>query len=1115
MKWNGYTSIEMEQTIQSNMELAHISILDIPMRNLASRLASSADSHGRFSCLRTMRHIAACGISCMQGYSEKQWLEDAVQYVLSGIFPGEPEPENLEEKKTGILFLLNVLRSQFHMERKYLRFDPHFDFHVLSLKNVKKNGYTQDYVKMLQVAKEYYIYEMMRIHSEITPFDALAHIGGVHWVAMYMAYQLAAVGEPVDLGLISGAAAGHDIGKYGCRGDDEKRVPYLHYYYTDICYRKFGLESIGHIAANHSVWDLELENLSIESLLLIYSDFRVKSTRGDDGKEVVHFYSLKESFDVILNKLDNVDAAKEQRYRKVYAKLADFEDYMHALGVRTVLDPMYAYQPEGNPVPMHREAAMLEGREVIRQFKFSAFSHNIRMMSIFYDDAKFTSLIEAARSEQNWENVRTYINIMEEYSTYMSEHQELLTLNFLYELLFHREEDIRTQSARLMGRIVANYNELYTKELPKGVVLPGKEITNLTLLNQYLEMIIRPDLRFTDQHKLWVGSSLRAFIEGLMSGCTEKQKGDFLEEILPYYASEDYSDEVRVNLLQALLVLDKRDCSREFLAQAGAFIREASRSENRQLRVFALEAQQHLFKDMDNASYWKKLLKIMELPESDEEFAEAESRLFLDDLKMGVHWGVKVANIELMREFALRNNDRNGAFLHIGTHLVNLLKVSERAAVRQAAGNALLSVIRKMPSSQVNELAIELYNGLDIGDRQFATYVPEYLGRTAILLPEKEFDEMIEMLEQSAVEESTAVAKSIMDTVGVVLDHYEEFAAHAGGTEKEHDARRRRLLGILLRGYAHYDRGLSREAFRCIGKYIFAGPNMGEKERDQLFTHGARKLLCLLMEDEGELLDFYSDSAVLNHIYRYLSYKELGKTPFKFKKHKKVAFYPGTFDPFSLGHKAVACQIRDMGFDVYLAIDEFSWSKHTQPRLLRRRIMNMSVADEEGIYPFPDDISVNIANPDDLYVLKKLFRDKELYIAVGTDVIRNASAYRKDPEPDSIHTINHIAFERETDENPQSEEMENENEKKIQGEVIHLKLDKFYEDISSSRIRENVDMHRDISNLIDPVAQNFIYDKGLYLREPAYKHVLEAREIGMGSFKSRGVESIWPIMDEL
>lgn len=34
---------------------------------------------------------------------------------------------------------------------------------------------------------------------------------------------------------------------------------------------------IGHIATNHSVWDIELENLPIESLVLIYSDFRVKN----------------------------------------------------------------------------------------------------------------------------------------------------------------------------------------------------------------------------------------------------------------------------------------------------------------------------------------------------------------------------------------------------------------------------------------------------------------------------------------------------------------------------------------------------------------------------------------------------------------------------------------------------------------------------------------------------------------------------------------------------------------------------------------------------------------------------------------------------------------------
>lgn len=39
-------------------------------------------------------------------------------------------------------------------------------------------------------------------------------------------------------------------------------------------------------------------------------------------------------------------------------------------------------------------------------------------------------------------------------------------------------------------------------------------------------------------------------------------------------------------------------------------------------------------------------------------------------------------------------------------------------------------------------------------------------------------------------------------------------------------------------------------------------------------------------------------------------------------------------------------EIRALGYEVYLAVDEFSWSKRTLARLLRRRIVNMSVADQ-------------------------------------------------------------------------------------------------------------------------------------------------------------------------
>ena len=84
--------------------------------------------------------------------------------------------------------------------------------------------------------------------------------------------------------------------------------------------------------------------------------------------------------------------------------------------------------------------------------------------------------------------------------------------------------------------------------------------------------------------------------------------------------------------------------------------------------------------------------------------------------------------------------------------------------------------------------------------------------------------------------------------------------------------------------------------------------------------------------------------------------------------------------------------------------------------LQRRKILSMSVSDEENIYIFPDDIPVNIANPADLARLKKIFSGRELYFVAGSDVIKNASCYRQPPAADSIHSMNHIIFKRSSDE---------------------------------------------------------------------------------------------------
>ena len=126
--------------------------------------------------------------------------------------------------------------------------------------------------------------------------------------------------------------------------------------------------------------------------MLIYADFRVKSSRNSDGAEVVHFYTLDDAFQVILDKLDNVDEAKEHRYRKVYNKLKDFEDYMKALGVDTVLPQIPVKEPPAPTPAEGKDAALASGNETAREYKYAAIDHNIRLMNKFNREEDFERL---------------------------------------------------------------------------------------------------------------------------------------------------------------------------------------------------------------------------------------------------------------------------------------------------------------------------------------------------------------------------------------------------------------------------------------------------------------------------------------------------------------------------------------------------------------------------------------------------------------------------------------------------------------------------------------------------------------------------------------------------
>ena len=364
---------------------------------------------------------------------------------------------------------------------------------------------------------------------------------------------------------------------------------------------------------------------------------------------------------------------------------------------------------------------------------------------------------------------------------------------------------------------------------------------------------------------------------------------------------------------------------------------------------------------------------------------------------------------------------------------------------------------------------------------------------------------MIERLHILLANGNERIVSVALDTLGVLLECYSRYTVRFHESEEVSEERRMKLLGLILSCLANYREQVRQEALLVIGQHIFGSQILAERDKSRMFSLCAKKLLFLLNENKGGELSLYYRAATLSHIDRFIAHYQLFGGLVETRTREKIAFFPGTFDPFTLSHKEIAKKIQELGFTVFLAIDEFSWSKKTQPHLVRRQIVNMSIADEFYVHLFPDNTPVNIANPADLRRLREMFPTEELYIVVGSDVIHNASSYKKDPEENSIHSFNHIVFRRPGEAHP------TEVYEQITGKVVQLELPQELEDISSTKIRENIDNHRDISSLIDPVVQEYIYHKGMYLREPEFKPILRAKAIAFENAAGRDRE----VLDEL
>ncbi|MEG1254301.1 cytidyltransferase [Clostridium sp.] len=990
-----------------------------------------------------------------------------------------------------------------------------------------------EYVKFLKAFNRDYVYEMMKLNGEIFKYNTLDHICGVHYLAMSLARQLKAKGLPIDLGRVSGAAAGHDIGKYGCKGEELKRVPHLHYYYTDQWFKKHNINYIRNIAINHSTWDLELENLSLESLILIYCDFRVKNIFTENGPAMCIF-TLADSFKVILEKLENVDKKKENRYKRVYEKLKDFEGYLNSINICTDPSSKEDYsKPVTSPI-----YSLLRGNEITTSMKNLAINHNISLMYLLRDEYSLNTILEQGRSETNWKNLRQYIRVLEEYCTYFTQRQKLQTIRFLYDNLTHGEDDIRRHCAYLIGRLIAIFDQDYSKEIPKNVTIEKPPISSYDLFEEYLNLMLYPGGKLVTTHKNWIGYNTKIMVMSVFSNTKQLTMKSYRNIILKYYYTEISSNfETQLYLLDTAkyISLSSYDENLDSLIE---FILTLTKKRNIIIRLAALESLIDIIPKLpithsinffiikflepitikskspsENFLYLKifTLLNMNEHKKNFEKYCLADytkvPEIFLSNLKTATNWVVKKHQIDILLNITL--NSTTNTALHTCIHFCNLLKVSEIETVRDNAGLSILKIMPILSPSERNEVAIELLRGLEIEGQKFTEYISPFLGQVILWLEPSEIDEIIDDLKSKIKVSNEDVKILIVKTIGTSLSNYGSYKTRFKEEIHVYDKRLCSMLSILLNGIGDYKDKVRQAAIITLGKDIFGSSNLSFEEKLHVFKLTGKKILTLIGNDDNNRLLLLTNAAALNHIYRFIADYTFFKGNFSIDIPDKVAFFPGTFDPFSLGHKNISKAIRDLGYEVYLAVDEFSWSKKTLPNLLRKTLISLSICNEFNIYIYPETLQTNIANPKDLKNLRNSFSGSEVYFVSGSDVLLNASCYKRPVVENSIHTFNHIIFERG-------------NSKKllgakslIQGKLEVLNLPARYSNISSSQIRNYIDKNRDISTLVDPLVSKYIHENGFYQREPLEKLSLNASNLDFEFIENINSDIVYNLLSKM
>lgn len=1051
-----------------------------------------------FEALPLMSTVIAC-FEKDSPNTAVEWLEAIYQHSLFLVYPsvGIESVFGAIGPKARVFLALFRNFHRLSLKINTTAFLARFPFQLLKHDAIEALENPTEYNEVVKAFEQDYIYEMMVLNHEIKGYSTVDHIAGVHYLAMFIAEQIKAKGIPIDLGLVSGAAALHDIGKFGCLPDEVKKVAYYHYYYSDLWFRERKITYIRQIAVNHSTWDLELSYLPIESLVLIYADFRVKGHADPDWPFPMKFFDLATSFHVILEKLDDVDATKELRYRKVYEKLQDFERYLEVSGIKTAFDlgsteresahQFMAQQSKELPTWVTKDASLLSSQEVILKYKTMAVSYNIEAMHAFRHEVSLREFLYEAQNQNNAHGLRRYVHLMTQFSRYVTEGQKRQMVDFLYALFLHPEGDLRKQAAESMGTIIATFDAPYSKYLPPSAPETTFKASKSFVLKPYCEAFLGTEDK-TSLKIERIGIAMVQVFRTLLTHAKEPEAS--LNLLISQLRLSEFRESAYY--LKVLLNINLRLFNSSQIESLISCIFAFLKSSEEEVQIDAQLSLNRLYKSNEAI-----VLNILQL-KGYENWSLQEPRrvpnlsghdslvqMYLQNSQMTTPSEIKKRNIAHLLTYVLKT--AHSEVFYAAIHCCNLLKNNTSQDVRLSAAKSLVVLDSRLTDTERNEVVMELMRGLEIDHYAFTKYMPQTLGRIIIRLNPILLGELLQELTDKLKQGSEPLRVLIIETIAHAINAGIVFQTR----HKTADIPLEKMFGMLLIGLVQSVESVHLAAFQALTVTVLDSHLTSLAHKGSAFVRYAKKMLCLIGDDEKQHERAVAYAFGFSHLYGFLSDYAHGCGELQFKQTSAVAFFQGAFDPISLGQKGVVQKLLSEGVDVYVALDAFCWNRRTQPTRLRRKLIQLTLADLSDVFVLPRDFSINYSLPSDLDKLATLLPSDQIYLVMGEDALVSQEVYRLHIE--NVANWPHFIMKRGN--------LSKKNQEVLKRVVEQLAFPTYLKEmgeierITPDHVRRGIDRQLDLRDVLDPLATTCIEEFHMYKNEPQFKSSLERKFI--------------------